>query len=254
MLKSARWVWGIVCVLVIVPLVGGMGGCVDQWVKTDVPREVQKGLGVPARVPLSEARALADEWRDMQADAAKKAAADEAARREEARKLVAATVAEIEDQAARMEADGAAFARASTRKLAAMEADEQARVRLADAELARLREAAQATDRRLAASIAAAEAQAAQFGGLIGEGVGLAQGAASTLPGGSLLVPIIALLGGLFIRKPGDGKKIEAAEHKADAAEKKIDSEWEHGYRAGLLADPNRAINSTTLPTVNVKS
>lgn len=43
-------------------------------------------------------------------------------------------------------------------------------------------------------------------------GIGLASAEASNIPGGGILVAALAGLGGLFIRKPGDRKRIQALE------------------------------------------
>ena len=50
-------------------------------------------------------------------------------------------------------------------------------------------------------------------------------------------------LAGLFIRKPGDGKKLESAEKKADDM-------WNDGYKHGLAADRGVTVKSTSVPTV----
>lgn len=224
MLKSVfKWFWAAVLVLLAVPIVGGMGGCVDDWVKTDVPRETQKALGVPARVPLSQARTLAEEWRDLQEAEAKRLAAEEKAQREAAAAEAARIRAEVEDQLAAAEADAARVTREGTRKLAAFEAAELSRSAGADAALARWAETAGASSKRFASSIAAAESQAAAFGGVLGDVGGLVQGAANSsgVPGLGL---VVAGALGLLIRKPGDGKKIAEAEIEKKATQAAADA------------------------------
>ena len=51
---------------------------------------------------------------------------------------------------------------------------------------------------------------------LTNTGISLGQEASSTLPGGAILGSGLALLGGLFIRKPGDAKVVKEAKKKEE--------------------------------------
>jgi hypothetical protein len=73
---------------------------------------------------------------------------------------------------------------------------------------------------RLQASIGEGQERLAMVESLTSMGISLGQDAASTLPGGALISTGLALMGGLFLKRPGD-KKREQMEKEAS-------------YRAGL--------------------
>ena len=250
-----------VCVA-IVAIVGPMSGCVDDWVKVDVPREVQKGLSVPSRVPLSQSRAIAEEWKEMQLEAASAAAAKEKVQREEAARTLATVRTEIEDEIATRQVADAAFARSAARKLTELDAREGARAAQASADLERLARTIEATSKTFDARIAAATAQADNFGGVLGGFVAAGTEAAksSGIPGLALLT----LIGGLFIRKPGDKAKMDDAEQARLLAEQKaaelqnqltalfnemkteLAKEWKHGFNVGAVVD-REAVKKTVM-------
>lgn len=250
-----------VCVA-IAALVGPMWGCVDDLVKVDVPREVQKATGAPARVPLSQSRALADEWREMQVEAATAAAAKEKVQREEAARVLAEVRARIEDEAQTRAAEDAKWAKSAERELRELDAKEGARAAQASADLDRLARTIEATGKAFDARIAAATAQADNFGGVLGGFVAAGTEAAksSGIPGLALLT----LIGGLFIRKPGDKAKMDDAEQARLQAEQKaaelqkqltamfnemkteLAKEWKHGFNVGAVVD-REAVKKTVM-------
>jgi len=70
-------------------------------------------------------------------------------------------------------------------------------------------------------------------------GIDVGSAEAATLPGGALLTTLIAGVGGLMLRKPGDDKRIKQAELKAQLAEqaraeaKRLLEEKIASYKAG---------------------
>ena len=62
-------------------------------------------------------------------------------------------------------------------------------------------------NKRLAEAIGSAQEQLAIIESLTETGISLGQDAASTLPGGALISSGLALMGGLFLKRPGDKKR-----------------------------------------------
>jgi len=81
---------------------------------------------------------------------------------------------------------------------------------------------------RLEAEIGQAQERAAVIRSLTEMGISVGQDAASTLPGGALISTGLALMGGLFLKRPGDRKREQL--------------EKEASYNAGL--DQGRQIAS----------
>ncbi len=159
-------------------------GCsLDDFVKADIPREVQTKLGVPARVPLSQARELiADYNQKIEREAKTKTDRIIDFQREAARELAELSDA-LENRAENLDAELDDFKRTSERVAAT-----------------------------LAARVEHANEVAGWLGGLINTGIGAAQASGvGAFPGGSVLLAGLTGLGGLMLRKPGTQKEVDAA-------------------------------------------
>lgn len=252
---KGRGVLSPILIAAMTAVVGvGLGGC-DQWVKVNVPKDVQRATGAPAVLPLPQALAAQEEYRDIVEAEGKKAAAEELERREEARAAVVALRNEIEAEAAQRDFDAAAFVRKSEQRLAAMEAAENARARAADSALARLRDTWTATDAQMDRRIAEGRASVEGWRGVVADGVEMVKPVVGTLPGGGLVLGAIGLLTGwLGLKRPKDGAaeatatadkkaaearadelaaQVKAMQDRLDAMLKKADDDFEDGFEKG---------------------
>lgn len=174
-----------------------LGGCIEDFVKADVPRDIQKKLAVPAKVPLSQMQEVRDEYASAVADEAAKAArqkAEAVAAIESKAKSVANTYnAQIAALVAKQNAELQELEDAGKREAASAAA-------IADAADA----AAKRTLSTLANSTQRAQAKADSINSLISGGLDIISPAlASAFPGAGLAVTGLGLLGGLFLKKPG---------------------------------------------------
>ena len=168
-------------------------GCsIDDLVKADMPREVQAKLGVPPKVPLSQARELISEYN-----------------------------LKIEREAKDRAGEITAFQRRAARELEQLSESLQAE---ADTKAADLEEFKR-TSERVGAALAARVQHAGEVAGflesLVNTGLGAAQASGlGALPGGGIALAALTGLGGLLIRKPGTQKEIDAAYEEGRAAAK----------------------------------
>lgn len=76
-------------------------------------------------------------------------------------------------------------------------------------------------------------------------GIDIGSAEAATLPGGALLTTLIAGIGGLMLRKPGDGKTIEALKQQlaeqAKAELERLAKEKMDSYNAGIKVGEGKA-------------
>ena len=178
---------GLVILAVAVLLAGvlfvAQGCSIDDFVKADVPREVQAKMGVPARVPLSQARDLIAEY-------------NQKIERETKEQITA--IAKIERDASR---DLQVVTETWDKKLAD-----------AGADLEDFRRTSERVSLALAARVEHANEVAGFLGSLVNAGIGAAQSSGlAALPGGGILLAGLTGVAGLLIRKPGTQNEIDAA-------------------------------------------
>lgn len=160
-------------------------GCaLDDWVEVSVPADVQKAVGAPPKVPLSLADDLIGRFNDhVSRQSAERQAALEAFRRRAERQID-----ELGDQltgeARTLEADMDAFRKDTERAGLAF--------------ASRIDRARQTAD-LIGAAVNDGLTQAAQSGVL------------ASVPGGAIATGLLGALAGLFLKKPGTQKEIDAA-------------------------------------------
>lgn len=159
-------------------------GCsIDDFVKADIPREVQTELGVPPRVPLSQARDIIEEYN------------------QKVERKTKDQVASI----ARMQRDAAA-------ELSEVTAAWEKKMEDAGNDLQDFKRASERVAASLAARVDHANEVAGFVGSLVNMGVGAAQASGlGALPGGGILLAGLTGLAGLMIRKPGTQREVDAA-------------------------------------------
>ncbi len=210
-----------------------LSGCSqpEDMVKVDVPKDVQKATGAPAKVTLNQFKEVREDY-----EATVKAKAE--AKAEEAAK-VARGLTKLTKQVENDVADEiAAVQRAAAAKLRSIEDDANAdHERIAAAQRAIAAEFERVAP-RLSKLQENAQQQADQLRSLINFGLNeIAPGVANMVPGVGFALPLITGLAGLWMRKPGDGAKFAEQEAKhAKELKAATDAAYDEGRRVAVDA------------------
>lgn len=230
MLKNAAKPAMIVLAIAAITLTG----CMDQWIKTDVPKRVQEATGAPAQVPLAKAETVMREYQEAVAEQARKAQlAEQEAKAADERRL-AALRRRIEDDAASRQLADVAAHRAAARELADLTDEALARSTAADRMLEQLVAANTATIGGFQQHIAAGRERAASMtAGLYSViDTGKQVAGAAGVP-----TPILALgtyLLGLFMPRPKETALLESARKEGQAKVDELIKKADGDYDAGL--------------------
>lgn len=179
-------------ILLAAALVAGLlfyaqGCALDDMVKVSVPPAVQTELGVPAKVPLSAAAGLTEQYREA-----------------------------IAHKAGRIADENTAWAADKQAELAAAVRQTELEAKDRNFKLTSFKSEAQRGVNALSSSVESAAAVRDFLGGLLNTGLGAATTAAQNagvgvMPGGSFLLAGLAGLGGLLIRRPGTQREVDQA-------------------------------------------
>jgi hypothetical protein len=194
-------------------LVGSMLGCQPRdMVQTEVPKQIRQELGLPERIPVSQAAEVREEYAEIMAAKAAALAEEKAAA---VRAITAQARAVDKGYAAQMAAI------AASREAAMEEFGEAAAV-----EAAKAAAIAAQTEANIKAALTKfvkaeqrAEEKAAFLTNILSAGLEtIAPVAASAVPGLGLALPLLAGIAGLWLKRPGEDKRV--AEEKQDSFNK----------------------------------
>lgn len=210
----------VIALLVVLPALLTLAGCrsPEDMVDAKVPREVQAALGVPPKVPLSAMPDIRAEYEALvEKQAAAKAEEAAAAARALSRQTRVAQRVYAERLAA-VQREGEAALEAIADEGAAREAE------LAAA-MERIKTEGQKVLARVDKLAADAQVKADSIRSMVSFGLNeLVPGVAAAFPGVGLALPALTLLGGLFLKRPGEDKRIKEAADRA----------YDEGRRAAL--------------------